>query len=420
MAGIYLHIPFCRQACHYCNFHFSTLLRERSALVDALILEAEMRREEWLSLGQQTPGGSPPVADSLYFGGGTPSVLEASDLERLFNALYRIFPIGDHAEVTLECNPDDLTPEHLRTLRDSPVNRLSIGIQSFSDEELQAMNRAHNSDQALRCLDDARALGFEQLNVDLIYGSPGQSSARWKANLREIFRREIPHLSTYALTVEEGTALAHQVRRGTAAAPDESTASAYFDLLQEEAYQAGYTHYEISNLCRKGAFARHNSRYWSGQPYLGLGPSAHSFNGRDRRSWNVANNALYRKALNEGQLPVESEQLSSTDQWNERIMTRLRTTWGLDLQQLTADFGSAPVEWLREQAAPWLNSGQLRQTHEVFWLSRKGRPYADRIASDLFLLPEQGMVCSPAFTGNTPETALTDRKRYWETEERPG
>ncbi len=407
MAGIYVHIPFCRQACHYCNFHFSTRLENTNELVAAIVREAGMRRQ----FLQNKP------INSLYLGGGTPSVLPPAELNYLLSALYDVFNIAADAEVTLESNPDDLTAERLKALRDSPVNRLSIGIQSFRDQDLKWMNRAHNADEATRCLDFALAAGFDQLTVDLIYGSPGLDDAAWLQNLRTVFDRQLPHLSAYALTVEEGTALAHFVRHGKSPSPDEAAAGRHFSILEEEAARAGYTHYEISNLCRGGAFARHNSSYWTGQPYLGLGPSAHSFDGSNS-SWNISHNIEYSRSVKADKLPIQGEHLEPADRLNERLMTGLRTTWGVELAALESQFGARAVEAIREQASTWMTGNYLAEREGHWYLTSLGRPFADRIASDLFMVDEQ---VEWVVEGPSPgqSTQVSERRAWW-SEEAPG
>ena len=289
MAGIYFHIPFCKQACHYCNFHFSTSLRYKEEMVQAMLRELEARR---LYLPDE------PL-DSIYFGGGTPSLLSEGELMAFFEAVNRYFRLSPKAEITLEANPDDLKPETLAALGRSPVNRLSIGIQSFAEEDLRFFNRAHDAHEARRCLDNARAAGFGDLTIDLIYGAPTTSHAQWAENLEIAFSYQIPHLSCYALTVEPRTALDHFIKKGKAPAVDEEQAARQFGYLVEATQAAGYEQYEISNFALPGRYAVHNSNYWTGAPYLGIGPSAHSFDGESRQ-WNVANNAKYLKAVGSG------------------------------------------------------------------------------------------------------------------------
>lgn len=322
--------------------------------------------------------------DTIYFGGGTPSLLTAAELAFLFEAISRHFEVSPGAEVTLEANPDDLTPERLASLRQSAVNRLSIGLQSFSEEDLRFFNRAHSADEAARCLDLALEAGFDDLSVDLIYGSPTTTDAQWERNLDEVFRRRIPHLSCYALTVEPQTALDHFVRKGKAPQVDEAQAARQFSYLAQRAASEGYAHYEISNFALPGRYARHNSSYWKGEHYLGVGPSAHSFDGASRQ-WNVAHNAKYLKAL-QSESPqgfFEREELSVADRYNEYIMTGLRTSWGVSLEQIQAIDPQAAPHFQRE-AYIFLEQGQLVQSGGRFFLSPQARFLADGIAAALF------------------------------------
>ncbi len=373
MPGLYLHIPFCKQACHYCNFHFSTTLRSKPAMVEALLQELELQRD-YLAGAELT---------SIYFGGGTPSLLDTGELERIFEKIHALHRVAADAEITLEANPDDLTREKLRDLRDyTPINRLSIGIQSFFDEDLRWMNRAHNAAHARHCLRDAAAFGFRDLTIDLIYGAPTTSDANWAENVRIALEEGIPHLSCYCLTVEAGTALAHFVRKGSAPPVDEEKAARQFEYLLDRTEQHGYDHYEISNFALPGRLARHNSSYWSGDPYLGLGPSAHSFNGHSRQ-WNVAHNARYLAAIETGQVPFELEVLTPAQRYNEYVMTGLRTMWGCEKARIEA-FGEPFSGFFREGISQFLQNGTIAQDATHVRLTRAGKLLADRIASDLF------------------------------------
>ena len=375
MPGLYVHIPFCKQACYYCNFHFSTSLRNKTAMVEALLRELELQRDylEGAELG------------SVYFGGGTPSLLDLRDLERIFEQIHALHPVAGDAEITLEANPDDLSKEKLRGLRDyTPVNRLSIGIQSFFDADLAWMHRAHTAAHARHCLRAAAAAGFRDLTIDLIYGAPVTPDERWAENLRIALNEGIPHLSCYCLTVEEGTALAHFVRKGVAAPVDEEKAARQFEYLQNVAEEGGYEQYEISNFALPGHYARHNSSYWRGEPYLGIGPSAHSFDGGSRQ-WNVANNARYLRALENGELPFERELLHPAQQYNEYVMTGLRTVWGCETARIET-FGPQYLAHFRAGIRARLNDGTAEQSGARFRLTRTGKLLADRIASELFWL----------------------------------
>ncbi len=374
MPSIYLHIPFCRQACHYCNFHFSTSLKNKAEMVEAMLRELELR-QDYLADKE---------LDSIYFGGGTPSLLTEAELMRFFEAIGKRFAVKPGAEITLEANPDDLTKEKIRALRRTPVNRLSIGIQSFFDEDLLFFNRAHNAREARACLEDALSAGFAGLTVDLIYGSPSTSDAHWEENLSTTFGYDIPHVSCYALTVEERTALHHFIRAGKALPAEEEHAARQFEMLMAAMREHGYIQYEISNFARPGHFAVHNSSYWRGEPYLGLGPSAHSYNGESRQ-WNVANNAKYLRAL--AGLPsglFEIERLTPADRYNEYVMTGLRTIWGVELPRLR-QMGKEYERHFTGHIRPFLENGQAEQQGETIRLTDAGRLLADGIAAQVFV-----------------------------------
>ncbi|MFM7401117.1 MAG: radical SAM family heme chaperone HemW [Bacteroidota bacterium] len=374
MPGVYIHIPYCRKACHYCNFHFSTTLRSKPEMLASILTELELQRD-FLK-------GAP--LSSVYLGGGTPSLLDISELVPIFDRLSGLHQLEPGAEITLEANPDDLTPEKLRQLRDyTPVKRLSIGIQSFSDADLQWMNRAHNATHARACLEDALKAGFSDLTIDLIYGAPVTSDEQWAENLQTAIEYGIPHLSCYCLTVEEGTALHHFVGKGQQSPVDEEKAARQFEYLQRETERAGYEHYEISNFALPGRYARHNSSYWLGEPYLGIGPAAHSFDGENRQ-WNIANNALYINSLRDETIPFEREVLSTAQRYNEYVMTSMRTKWGTDKRKIAADFGEFATLF-QQGIQSYLESGHIEEDKGIYRLSRTGKLLADRIASDLFV-----------------------------------
>jgi len=371
VAGLYLHIPFCKQACHYCNFHFSTSLRAKPALVAALLQELALQKN-YLGDAEIT---------SVYFGGGTPSLLTINELEQIFSAIRRLYRLSPTAEITLEANPDDLSTELLHDLRHyTPVNRLSIGIQSFHDTDLRWMNRAHNATHAHACLEAALATGFDDLTIDLIYGAPTTSDAQWQQNLAIAFGLGIPHLSCYSLTVEEGTALGAFVRKGQSPPVNEEQAARQMEYLMDATAAQGYEHYEISNFARPGHYARHNSSYWRGEPFLGVGPSAHSFNGHTRQS-NIANNALYIQHILAGEVPGELENLSAVQRYNEYILTSLRTVWGTEIARLEA----TQAKHFQEAVQPFLAAGTVEQVGTMYRLTRAGKLLADRITLELFL-----------------------------------
>lgn len=376
MGGIYLHIPFCKQACSYCDFYFTTTQRYKSAFVEGLLKEIELRAGFF---PEET------LIQTVYLGGGTPSLLENQDLQRIFDQLRKYFQIAEDAEITLEANPDDLSAERLKALKQTGINRLSIGIQSFRSIDLQLMNRAHSADQARNCVPLAQAAGFENLTIDLIYGIPGLTFEEWQANVQQAIKLGVPHISAYALTVEEKTLLHHQVAKGTVnVPPDEAYQDQYFYLIDALA-EAEIQQYELSNFARPGFESRHNSAYWHGIPYLGLGPSAHSFMGNGR-SWNVANLAHYLKHLETGQLPTqETEVLSPRDQVNEYIMTGLRLSRGIDLHHILETWGYQLDEDRYSELYEFFDAGWMEREGNWLRLTREGKMVSNEIISELFL-----------------------------------
>ncbi len=373
MAGIYLHIPFCKQACHYCNFHFSTSLKQKDLMVAAIIKEIALQKEYLL--------GKP--LQSVYFGGGTPSLLEIKDLELIFDAIHQHHSLAADAEITLEANPDDLTIQKLKDLSKTAINRLSIGTQSFFEEDLKWMNRAHTSQEAKTCIQAAQDQGFDNLTIDLIYGTPTTTNKMWEQNIQTAIDLNIAHLSCYCLTVEPNTALDHFVKKGIKEAVDEEKSAQQFEILMQQTVEAGYEHYEISNFAKPNCHARHNSNYWLGASYLGLGPSAHSFNG-DSRQWNIANNAKYINAIEEGLLPFEKEQLTPDQQYNEYILTALRTKWGCQLQKIST-WGLGYEQYFLKTVEPYLKEELIQKNEQTYTLTSKGKLLADRIAMELFI-----------------------------------
>jgi oxygen-independent coproporphyrinogen III oxidase len=368
LAGIYIHIPFCRQACHYCNFHFSTSLHYKNELVAALLREAALRKDY---LQTET-------VETIYFGGGTPSLLSVEDLQALVQQLFQLYPVSENSEITLEANPDDITEEKLQGWKDAGINRLSIGIQSFFDEDLQWMNRAHSAQQAMGNLQLAKER-FDNITVDLIYGTPGLTDEKWKQNVEKVISMGIPHLSCYALTVEPKTPLDKMIRQHKTENIDPDKQSDQFLLLMKWLQDAGYEHYEISNFAKPGRRSRHNSSYWAGKKYLGLGPSAHSFDGMTRQ-WNIANNNIYTDSINKNIIPFEKEELTAVQKKNEYIMTSLRTMEGLELEKI--DEGGR--EKILLSAAKYINSGLLIETNNSLMLTNEGKLLADGIAAALF------------------------------------
>ncbi|WP_116108046.1 radical SAM family heme chaperone HemW [Lewinella sp. IMCC34191] len=386
---LYLHIPFCKQACSYCNFHFSTNLKQRTGVIDALVRELEVRRTE-------LPAETVP---SIYLGGGTPSLLRADELDKLFDTIRQAeyWDGSAETEITLEANPDDLDAETIAMLANRPVNRLSIGIQSFDEADLRFMNRAHNAVEARSAVEKVVAAGFDNLSIDLIYGAQTTSDATWAENLRIATDLGVNHIASYALTVEPKTALGHRVATGAVPDTDDDKFARQFDMLIEHLEGAGFEHYEISNFARPGHRSRHNSGYWTGQPYLGVGPGAHSFNGSDRRRWNVANNAAYARVWPDihstedyegaGPLLYGEEVLTERDRYNEFVMTGLRRSEGIDLQDLADRFGQERADHFAREVARHLTAGTLRQVPPgaIFRLTRDGLAVADGVAADAFL-----------------------------------
>jgi oxygen-independent coproporphyrinogen-3 oxidase len=372
MAGIYIHIPFCKQACHYCDFHFSISLKYKDEILNALVKEIKLQKNY---LNGET-------IETIYFGGGTPSLLSESEIGLLINTITGLHSVARDAEITMEANPDDLSGVKLKSFRQTPVNRFSIGLQSFFDDDLQWMNRVHRAEEAEASVKRAQDAGFENITVDLIYGYPLLTDLKWKHNLDKVFELDVPHVSAYSMTVEPRTALASFIKQKKQLPMNDEQSAAQFSYMMEEMQQKGFEHYEISNFCKPGAYSRHNSNYWKGVKYLGIGPSAHSYNG-ETRQWNVASNAKYIQALESGTIPAETEVLTETNRLNEYIMTSLRTVWGLDTAQLNLIAkGSADV--LLPEAEPFFDKGWIIKKDEVIYLTQTGKLYADHIAAELF------------------------------------
>jgi len=372
MAGIYIHIPFCRQKCHYCNFHFSVSHKNKDPLVESIIREIE------LSKGYLETD----ILDTLYFGGGTPSLLSADELGRIIQKLRENYRFSEDIECTLEANPDDLNVSFLKELRAVGINRLSMGVQSFIDSELTLMNRAHTSVQAKQSLEDVMKTGFTDITIDLIFGMPGSTLESWKSNLDHALQYDIPHFSLYNLTVEKRTALHHFIESGQIKSIADGLMAEQFMMTMDYLTKAGYEHYEISNYARPGRYARHNTSYWQGTSYLGIGPSAHSYNGHSRR-WNIANNSKYIKSIQSDIIPFEEEKLSIEDQYNEYILTGLRTQWGCDLNRISA-FGPAFENYFKQLVAKELKDQRIQCQGNIFTLTRAGKLFADEVSSGLF------------------------------------
>jgi oxygen-independent coproporphyrinogen-3 oxidase len=348
-------------------------MKMKSSFVKALLQEIELRKGE---LAKET-------LSSIYIGGGTPSLLSSSELNAIFEKLKTCFTISVDAEITLEANPDDLTFDKIEDLKQSPINRLSIGVQSFRDEDLRFMNRAHSADEALKSIKMCQQAGFNKLSIDLIYGTPGMTNEDWRSILSTCFNLNVPHVSSYALTVEENTALYHQIAQYKTAPVSEKQSAEQFEILMQEMHKQGYEQYEISNFCKPNSYSRHNSSYWKKDHYLGLGPSAHSFIG-NKRLWNVSNNVKYIKSLSDNILPIQEEELSVQDQYNEYVMTSLRTIWGCSMNYLTDNFSAELVHYFKEEVGKYLLSADVIELDGIYTLTSKGKLLADGIASDLF------------------------------------
>ena len=382
--AIYIHIPFCKQACHYCDFHFSTSMKKKDEMVLALAKEIRMRKNEFEN----------ETLETIYFGGGTPSVLTTAEIQFLMDAVYENYLVAENPEITLEANPDDLSKERIVELSKSPINRLSIGIQSFFEDDLTMMNRAHNSAEAKKCLEEATKY-FDNISVDLIYGIPDSihngeqakpmGNEKWKQNIETALSFGIPHISSYALTVEPKTALNKLIQTGKIAKPKDEVAEEHFQILIKTLESKGFIHYELSNFGKENYFSKNNSAYWLGKKYIGIGPSAHSYDGI-YRSWNVSNNAIYLKSLGENKLPNEIEILSKSDRYNEYIMTGLRTIWGVSLDRIEKEFGNEYLDYLQKQSRKFLKDNLLFIENKILKPTPKGKFLTDGIASDLFMI----------------------------------
>jgi len=381
MAGIYIHIPFCKQACYYCNFHFSTSTKHKDEMLNAIKNEIIYRKNE-----------IDESIETIYFGGGTPSLLSWAEITEILNTIYENYTVKKDAEITLEANPDDLTSQKIKEISKTYINRLSIGVQSFFDDDLQLMNRAHNASDSKRCITQALDY-FNNITIDLIYGIPTMNNQKWLQNLEQTFQLKVPHISSYALTVEPKTALATFINKGSFPPINDELALLHFNTLLTETKKQGFIQYEISNFGKKDFFSKHNTSYWQGKPYLGFGPSAHSFNIKTR-SWNVANNSKYIQAINKNTLPLTIEHLSKNDQFNELVMTGLRTIWGVSISDIKTKFGEQYKTELLKKATKFIDLKLLKiiqnkycnTNSETLVTTKKGRFLADGIASDLFMV----------------------------------
>jgi oxygen-independent coproporphyrinogen III oxidase len=373
MAGVYIHIPFCRQACHYCDFHFSTSLKSKSNLLKALKKELVLRKQYLQSNRIHT----------VYFGGGSPSLLSQSEIMELFDELSKHFVIEPGAEITLEANPDDLSQKKLRALSQTPINRLSIGIQSFRDADLRFLNRIHTAKHAVESVENARAAGFENISLDLIYGIQTLSNSDWIGNIEKAISLQATHISCYALTVEPKTALHSFIQKRKTPDVDPQKVADQFDAVMNKLAKNDFSQYEISNFCKKGFQSKHNSNYWKGEKYLGIGPSAHSYDGTSRQ-WNVKNNPAYVRSLEKNIIPYDKEELSEVQLYNEYILTSLRTAWGVSLAVLKKSFREKFYLHFKKEAESFIIQKMLVQNKDTVLLTHKGKFFADRIAGNIF------------------------------------
>lgn len=374
MAGIYIHIPFCKQACHYCDFHFSTNLAKKQDMVSALQKELLLRKDELKNEEVRT----------IYFGGGTPSVMEIGEINEIIKTVEENYRVTEHPEITLEANPDDLFIKKIKELSDSPINRLSIGVQSFFDQDLKLMNRAHDAKEAALCLSEAKK-HFDNISIDLIYGIPGMTNDRWEENIAKALSYSLPHISSYALTVEPRTALKAFIEKGVIPDVDDEVAEEQFNILCALLEKEDFTNYEISNFGKEGYFSKNNTAYWQGKKYIGIGPSAHSYDG-NKRGWNIKNNSKYIKSINQDMLPLEVETLTKTDRYNEYVMTGLRTIWGISLYKIQSEYGNSYYKYLLQQSDKHIKEELLFIDGDKLCVTKKGKFLCDGIASDLFMI----------------------------------
>ena len=373
MAGIYIHIPFCKQKCHYCDFHFSTSLQTKENLLNALQKEISLQKN--FLEGEKI--------HTIYLGGGTPSILKQEDLKRLFDVIYQNFPVANDAEITLEANPDDLHTQKIKELKQTDINRFSIGVQSFRDADLQFMNRAHCAEEAVDSVKRVQDAGWENITIDLMYGTPTLSDKDWQQNMQTAINLNVPHISAYALTVEKNTPLHHFIKHKKCAPVKEEKSARQFIQLMDNLDKVGFIQYEISNFAQKGFYSQHNSNYWKDKNYLGVGPSAHSFNGTFRQ-WNIANNIRYIQQISQGLVPAETEKMNVKQRYNDYILTTLRTIWGVNTSFVKSQFSGKYERFLLNSAQKWIDSDHLLKNNELLTLSKKGKLLANYISSDLF------------------------------------
>ena len=373
VAGIYIHIPYCKKKCIYCNFYFQISQKNKKELIKSIIKEIELRKNYLKNLSINT----------VYFGGGTPSVLEKEEIKKILNQIYKVFNINNDAEITMECNPEDINLSKLKFLKTIGFNRLSIGVQSFNNSDLKLLNRTHNSSQAINCILQAKKIGFKNISIDLIYGLPNQSLKKWKLNMEELFKLDVSHFSAYQLTVEKNTFLNKLLNKGEVRLPKENTVLSQYRLLLKMSKKFGYINYEISNFGKANYFSEHNISYWRNNYYIGIGPSAHSYNGVERR-WNVSSNSKYINNINDEKIFYKKEILSKNQKYNEYVFTSLRTIYGVDSDYIERRFGKKIKDHFIREIKKW-EALKLNKINTKYFLNNEGRLHADTISSDLFI-----------------------------------
>ena len=373
MSGIYIHIPFCKQACHYCNFHFSTSLKSKDSIIKAIAEEITLKSK----LNNE-------VIETIYFGGGTPSILDLNDFEKILNSIFKNYKIGTDPEITLEANPDDLSKEKLKNLKKQSINRLSIGVQSFVENELKLMNRAHDSNKAIKSIEISKLI-FDNISVDLLYGLPDSSVDTLNYNIDILTKFNINHISSYAITLEPKTALEKYVKNGLVELPDDNIVFDQFIYVNKELVANNYINYELSSFAKPNFFSKNNTAYWKRKKYIGIGPSAHSYDGINR-SWNISNNKKYVDQINSGNLYYKTEKLSKIDHYNEYIMTGLRTMWGISLSYLENKFDKQFKDYFLKHVKKYIDQNLIKINDDVYKTTESGRFLADGIASELFIV----------------------------------
>ena len=375
MSGIYIHIPFCKKACFYCDFHFTVSFKIKEKIITAICQELTTRKDFF---------DPKETISSIYFGGGTPSVLSIKEIDEILGAVYSHYNVEKNAEITFECNPDDLTQDYLRELKFVGINRLSIGVQSFNDEHLKWMNRSHDASQSKKSIEYAAEAGFNNITLDLIYGLPQLSNKEWSANLNEALSLPINHLSAYSLTMEENTPYIKLVNQGKYKKPSDGISSNHYQILVQQTTDLGWEHYEVSSFCKPGNYSKHNSSYWSGNKYIGVGPSAHSYDGNSRH-WNVSNNKSYLECISTKKRYFESEELTVSNQVNEYLLTGLRTKWGVDVELLSNKYDYNIMSLFEKEIKYWILLNWMEMKDSNMKLTNKGMLFADHISSILFL-----------------------------------